>query len=154
MESLPNTVNCDKCFPISQILESDVDKKYYLTDTMLQKRFNIIDICSVESTRSCCFTKAYGRYFEGTGSILSESSIKEIEEVYGQIDSISCPEDNLKLLKFLNLRFFTPREICRLMCFPENFNFPNSVSDSKKYSVLGNSINVKVVGSLIKFLDS
>lgn len=145
----------EKCFPISKILEPEVDKKYYLTDTMLQKRFNVIDIRSAESTSSCCFTKAYGRYFEGTGSILSERSIKEVEKVYGQIDIVcNKPEDNLKLLKYLNLRFFTPREICRLMCFPENFNFPNSVSDSKKYSVLGNSINVKVVGSLIKFLDS
>lgn len=142
------------CFPISKILDPDVDKKYYLTDPMLQKRFNIIDICTAESTRSCCFTKAYGRYFEGTGSILSERKIDKVEDVYRQIDSNSSPEDTLNLLKSLNLRFFTPTEICRLMCFPQNFSFPNSISDSKKYSVLGNSINVKVVSSLIKFLDS
>lgn len=122
---------------------------------MLEKRFKIIDICSTDSTRSCCFTKAYGRYFEGTGSILSEKTEIEVEEVYMKIKNYANKsEKNLESLKMLQLRFFTPKEICRLMCFPESFNFPNSVPDKKKYAVLGNSINVKVVANLIKYLDS
>lgn len=122
---------------------------------MLQKRFNIIDICSSDSTRSCCFTKAYGRYFEGTGSILSERTTNDVERICNTIKNVNGKLDNdLESLKMLNLRFFTPKEVCRLMCFPERFSFPNSISDSKKYAVLGNSINVKVVANLIKYLDS
>lgn len=154
MEYLPNSLNAIESFPISQILEPEVDKKYFLTDSMLQKRFNIIDICVKESNKSCCFTKAYGRYFEGTGSILTNKTIMEVEKVYSEIKNTSNLKEILELLHILNLRFFTPREICRLMCFPESFGFPNSVSDSKRYVMLGNSINVKVVSNLINYLST
>lgn len=155
LEYLPSYTCNEECHPISEILELDVDKKYFLSDTILKKRFNIIDICSKDSTRSCCFTKAYGRYFEGTGSILSERTENEVQEVYNKIKNIdNRSEDYLEKLKMLQLRFFTPKEICRLMCFPETFSFPNSVADNKKYAVLGNSVNVKVVANLIKYLDS
>lgn len=61
-------------------------------------------------------------------------------------------DEYLELAQSLNLRFFTPKEISRLMCFPETFSFPKSITDRQKYMVLGNSINVKVVSELIKFL--
>lgn len=52
-------------------------------------------------------------------------------------------------LRSLNLRYFSPNEIRKLMCFPESFQFPASCSDKARYKLLGNSINVHVVAYCI-----
>jgi len=52
----------------------------------------------------------------------------------------------------LNLRYFSSREIARLMGFPESFVFPDSSSLKQQYRLLGNSLNCKVVSELIKYL--
>jgi len=54
----------------------------------------------------------------------------------------------------LNLRYFTSREIARLMGFPETFVFPESSSLKQQYRLLGNSLNCKVVSALIQYLLS
>ncbi|KAG5873995.1 hypothetical protein JTB14_015926 [Gonioctena quinquepunctata] len=148
-----------ECYSVKEILEfddySDVNQKYLLSDSILIKRANVLDICHKDSNRSCCFTKAYGRFIEGTGSVFSPKTEKEIIEIYASAKSSNIDDESkLELLKSLKLRFFTPKEVCRLMCFPDNFKFPSSLSDRKKYMVLGNSINVKVVSELIKILNS
>ncbi|KAL1453409.1 hypothetical protein WDU94_007549 [Cyamophila willieti] len=55
----------------------------------------------------------------------------------------------LALLHGLNLRYFTPNEIRKLMCFPDDFQFPDSCSDKSRYKLLGNSINIHVVAYCI-----
>lgn len=155
MNYIPNVSVAEECFPISQSLECNIDNKYFLTDTMLQKRHKILDICSADSKRSCCFTKAYGRFFEGTGSILTDKNMSYVKEVFKKIEDIEeDSEEIVRILRTLNLRFFSPKEICRLMHFPESFGFPHLISDSKRYTVLGNSINIKVVSMLIKYMNS
>jgi tRNA (cytosine38-C5)-methyltransferase len=52
----------------------------------------------------------------------------------------------------LKLRFFTPIEIMKFMSFSPNFSFPNNLSVKSQYKLLGNSINVKVVNILLKYL--
>lgn len=154
MDNLPFIKIGKECFPISTILENN-PKETYLSDTLLLKRFSVLDICYSDSRRSCCFTKAYGRYLEGTGSIYTNKSQTDVKEVMEKINSSPIGDcDRLNLLKSLNLRFFTPREVCRLMCIPETFTFPSDITDRKKYMLLGNSINVKVVSELIKVLSS
>lgn len=156
MDSLPPQIKKEnKCFPISTILEDSPNENYLLSETLLQKRLGILDVCYPDSRRSCCFTKAYGRYLEGTGSIYTNKSETVVKDVMEKIKSLSIDDcDRLNLLKSLNFRFFTPREVCRLMCFPETFIFPNSITDRKKYMLLGNSINVKIVSELIKILNN
>lgn len=157
MTQFPDEAAVPKIEPykISEILEEQVDKKYYLSDDILLKRAKVLDICSKDSRRSCCFTKAYGRYLEGTGSVFSDRTESDISKVYSDISAMDkYSDEKLALLKSLNLRFFTPREVCRLMCFPEDFNFPNTIRDRKQYMMLGNSINVKIVAYLIKLLNS
>ncbi|CAH2010754.1 unnamed protein product [Acanthoscelides obtectus] len=152
--SLPVEIEAADCFPISTILDDDVNETFYLSDSILQKYCNIIDICYKHSKRSCCFTKAYGRFIEGTGSIFTDKTEEEVEKVYLQANQLTDTAVKGQLLKNLGLRFFTPKEVCRLMSFPDTYSFPTSVSDKKKYMVLGNSINVKVVSELIKLLYS
>ncbi|RZC39047.1 tRNA (cytosine-5-)-methyltransferase, partial [Asbolus verrucosus] len=116
----------ENCFKISQIIEHNVDlNPFYLDDKILRKHLNVLDICFFNSINSCCFTKAYGRYIEGTGSVFTEKSEEFVQEIYKQ--AFGCEagsEEYLRLARQLNLRFFTPREVCRLMCFPETFTFP------------------------------
>ncbi|KAJ8936574.1 hypothetical protein NQ314_012270 [Rhamnusium bicolor] len=154
MEKFPFKTEEQECFPISEILEKSFDGNHFLTDATLTKRIKVVDICYSDSRRSCCFTKAYGRFLEGSGSIFTDKTQSETLKIIDKANLL--PDDSsgrLQLLRSLNLRFFTPREICRLMCFPESFTFPNSVNNRKKYMVLGNSINIKVVSELIKLLN-
>ncbi len=43
------------------------------------------------------------------------------------------------------IRKITPRECARMQGFPENYNLPKDISDSKLYKQLGNSVTVSVI---------
>lgn len=145
----------EKPFSISTILEKNVDyEEYALTEKMLQKGVKLVDVCYSDSCRSCCFTKAYSRYLEGTGSVYCPKTDEFVKAVHNELSNLSDDsEQYLNCLRKLEFRFFTPREICRLMSFPEYFNFPVSVSKKQKYMLLGNSVNIRVVAQLIKILS-
>jgi tRNA (cytosine38-C5)-methyltransferase len=106
------------------------------------------DLVGCESRLSGCFTKSYKRYFLGTGSIFIENFDK-----LPSID-VSQPNHTRQILEELQPRFFSTREILRLMCFPESFNFPPDISKKQAASVLGNSINIHVVALLIGILTA
>lgn len=156
MHSLPQNYQKIYAEPyrISEIMENNINNvEYCISNNILQKRLSVLDICYPNSTRSCCFTKAYGRYLEGTGSVFCEESKEKVQLLMEHINSLNTEsEEFLNCVEELRLRFFTPREICRLMGFPESFTFPDSISKKQRYMLLGNSINVKVVSQLIKIL--
>lgn len=152
MLTFPNNEKIDT-FSISTIIESFEDiSNYSLPDDILLKRAKILDICNPSSRRSCCFTKSYGKYVEGTGSVFSPLSQGEIDEIYTQLSQLTDENDYVQTARRLKLRFFTPKEVSRLMCFPENYLFPQNVTKNQKYKLFGNSINVKVCTELIKLL--
>uniref|UniRef100_A0A1B6H4C4 tRNA (cytosine(38)-C(5))-methyltransferase n=1 Tax=Cuerna arida TaxID=1464854 RepID=A0A1B6H4C4_9HEMI len=138
---------------IADILETDDTKseifKEFLVPDKLLKRAWVMDIITKESTRSCCFTKAYGNYIEGTGSIFCPYNQSTINRVI--VDNTQASID-ITDLRALYLRFFTPREVARLMNFPERFTFPSGITTKQKFRLLGNSINVKVVAFLIRIM--
>ncbi|EDV28696.1 uncharacterized protein TRIADDRAFT_49657 [Trichoplax adhaerens] len=88
------------------------------------------NVVKPDSQRSCCFTKSYFHYAEGTGSVLQ----------------ITNPILHLKL------RYFTPREVANIHCFPVHFNFPENATKKQCYRLLGNSLNVHVASELLKLL--
>ncbi|XP_063990600.1 tRNA (cytosine(38)-C(5))-methyltransferase [Diachasmimorpha longicaudata] len=146
---------------IEDILEDNAEEtrenerqRYFLSEETVQKRLNVLDVRSPDSTGSCCFTKAYFRYAEGTGSVYSPLAQDEVRDKINCIRNNGDPEERLELMRSLKLRYFTPREVSRLMSFPEDFSFPNSITDKQKYRLLGNSINVHVVSLLIQVLMS
>jgi len=109
---------------IKDYLEEDTDS--FPKDERFLK-YTSLDLVTPDSLRSCCFTKAYSRYFKATsGSILSVNG---------------------------KLRLFTPREVSRLLCYPEVLDF-GSLRDKELYSVLGNSVNVLVCTQMLKVLFS
>lgn len=89
-----------------------------------------------------------------TGSVLQTNAEVEIEEVMSRVQEDPGSEESLAALRSLGLRFFTPREIARLLCFPEDFDFPAEVTDGQRYRLLGNSVNVRVISLMLLLLFS
>lgn len=125
-------------------------QSYLLNDKILNKYCMILDIVDSESQRSCCFTKGYAHYVEGTGSVVHHNTELELSEVYSKVQELPVDDPRrIELLRQLQLRYFTPEEIAKLMCFPDWFSLPQSTTNKQRYKVLGNSINVLVVTSLL-----
>lgn len=144
-------VNKKKISDYLEPLDSDELDKFLVTDKDLSKRAGVLDIVTKNSNRSCCFTKSYSQYLEGTGSVLKQAG--DVDDVYKRAEiERENPEQYLNILKELKLRFFTPREVSRLMGFPSELEFPDNITIKQRYKVLGNSLNVTVVGLLIYVL--
>ncbi|CAL1576608.1 unnamed protein product [Knipowitschia caucasica] len=139
---------------IQDFLEPNVDLDQYLLPPKTLLRYaNILDIVRPICRRSICFTKGYGRYVEGTGSVLHTSPKAQMEAVFRGLAELS-EEQRLERLQTLSLRYFTPREVANLMGFPLTFEFPEDVPLKQRYKVLGNSLNVVVVSKLLQILLS
>ncbi|KAK5641321.1 hypothetical protein RI129_009868 [Pyrocoelia pectoralis] len=155
MEYCPIKRHIDtQTYTLSKIIDEQENlERYLLSDADLLKRATALDICFKSSSRSCCFTKSYGRYVTGTGSVYTDKTKEELDDVFTSLNMFKDDSEGyLNCIKKLQLRFFTPREISRLMHFPETFQFPSSITDKQKYMLLGNSVNVRVISELIKLL--
>lgn len=106
------------------------------------------DVVNPDRRSSTTFTKAYGsKYIIGTGSFL-QTARPEMQQY---------ATDDKDLLLTLNLRFFSSSEIARLHALPvqsEEFRFPPQLERIHKYRLLGNSLNVRVVSSILNRLFS
>lgn len=146
------------CRPLSDYLEElseDRVRHYLVPDSILQRYVLAMDIVSKDSQHSCCFTKAYGNYAVGTGSILQHSLGPEaLALAFECVPEAPHPDRITDWLRGLDLRYFTPREVANLMCFPREFGFPGELTDRQCYKCLGNSLNVMVVSVLIRYLVS
>lgn len=126
---------------------------FMLSDDVLLKRAWLLDIAHSTSKNTICFTKAYTHYTEGTGSVYCPQSRNELGNTFASIksDEMTAAE-KLAALKKLELRYFTPAEVAELMSFPDKFTFPVETTNRQRYRLLGNSINVALVGKLVKLL--
>ncbi|KAM5283980.1 tRNA (cytosine(38)-C(5))-methyltransferase isoform 1-T11 [Hipposideros larvatus] len=137
---------------LKDFLEDDIDlNQYFLPPKSLLRYALLLDIVKPTCRRSMCFTKGYGRYIEGTGSVLQTAEDVQIENIYKSLTNLSQEEKITKLL-MLKLRYFTPKEIANLLGFPPEFGFPENITVKQRYRLLGNSLNVHVVAKLIKVL--
>ncbi|KAI8818991.1 S-adenosyl-L-methionine-dependent methyltransferase [Fimicolochytrium jonesii] len=151
--------------PLSAYLEDlteDEEAAYLIPEHFVTKRHGYrFDIVQPTSQRSACFTKAYGSHHViGSGSFLQTRDFNK------QIDPASHPA-----VLSLRPRFFTPTEVARLHAFPvdsspsssspsntddsagmerHGFSFPASITLAQKWRLLGNSLNVRVVGVLMR----
>lgn len=135
------------------------DDNLLLSDNTLSKYGEVLDIVKPTSKNSCCFTKSYGRYAQGTGSVIQQDGNLDLVYERARVHDKKS-EQYVKILKELKLRYFDPYEIASLLGFPVNdkagrnskieFEFPPEYSDNKLhcYRVLGNSLNVTVVAFL------
>lgn len=138
-------INIDNKITIGDYIETSLDlqlKEFEISDTILLRYHMIFDIVELNSTCSNCFTKSYGHRVEGCGSILKTSTETTVDVIYSKFNSIklNCDQKSeeiiVELLRSLKLRYFTPKEIASLMCFPnglgmnlrkKNFCFKNLI---------------------------
>ena len=138
---------------LSDYIEPHVDgHEHALNNDILLRYHTALDIAYLSESRSCCFTKGYSRYVVGTGSVVTVKSKNDVETVYTEVASTEDESRKLELLSSLQLRYFSPREVCNLMCFPRDFVFPDTTTQKQKYMLLGNSVNVFVIGALMKYI--
>ncbi|KAG5672220.1 hypothetical protein PVAND_002362 [Polypedilum vanderplanki] len=143
-------IDSQQKLPVSHYINPSISlDDFKLSTAILEKRFNVLDICTCDSFNSMCFTKSYSKYLEGTGSVYYSKTRAELNEKIKEIEQNNM---DIKLKEALNLRFFSPDEAAHLMCFPDNFKFPENISKTTAYKLIGNSICVKVVSELIKIL--
>ncbi|KAF9913288.1 tRNA (cytosine-5-)-methyltransferase [Linnemannia zychae] len=94
-------------------------RDYLLSRQLILERPNFrFDILQPSSTRSACFTKAYGsHHVAGGGSLLQTQKMDQQEYDFANSESIAE----------LGLRFLTPTEVARLHVFPldERHESPN-----------------------------
>ncbi|EPB76616.1 C-5 cytosine-specific DNA methylase [Ancylostoma ceylanicum] len=138
----------------------------FLDKDVIQRYGRALDVIIPSSTRSACFTKSYGSYISGCGSyfcdryntvpvllhlIVDRIFDKPIYRPDFVCDSrltntaLDNPDNLVEALRRLS-----PREVANLMCFPKDFEVPPDVSDRQMYQCLGNSINVRVVSSILR----
>lgn len=139
-------------YSLESILEDNVSDEFLVPDKKL-KHGNIFDICYKESKSTNCFTKAYTHYVEGTGSVYTDKSPEMVKECLERANNYKVDNPQfIESLKELRLRYFTPKEVLKLMAFPKDYNFPQNISLKQCYRLLGNSVNVKVISELLKTL--
>ncbi|XP_033615249.1 tRNA (cytosine(38)-C(5))-methyltransferase isoform X2 [Fukomys damarensis] len=106
---------------LKDFLEDDIDTdQYFLPPKSLLRYALLLDIVKPTCRRSMCFTKGYGSYVEGTGSVLQTAEDVQIETVYKSLND-SPHEEQITKLSMLKLRYFTPKEIANLLGFPPEF---------------------------------
>ncbi|NWU06098.1 TRDMT methyltransferase, partial [Cephalopterus ornatus] len=100
--------------------ENEEMSQYFLPPKSLLRYAFLLDIVKPTCRRSTCFTKGYGHYVEGTGSVLQTAVDVQLESVFKHIEELP-EEEKLMKLSTLKLRYFTPREIANLHGFPLEF---------------------------------
>jgi tRNA (cytosine38-C5)-methyltransferase len=136
---------------IAEYVTPEGDDPQYLVPTKyLTEYINYRhDITWPASSRSTTFTKAYGsKYIIGTGSFLQTKNLV-----------LEYRNDDPKALVTLGLRFFTPMEIAKLHGLPiaegegkRIFKFAPSTTKAQQYKLLGNSLNIKVVSTILRYM--
>ena len=140
--------------------EEEVTEKWILPpDLLKQEKAWCLDIVDGQATETACFTRSYGRFLRGTGSVLLCGGATTDSLDLGP----STPEDRpfdkewSRKLRSARLRYLTPREIANLLGFPPEdtddglaFRLPDALmSDRAKWAALGNSLHVDAAAAVI-----
>ena len=102
-----------------------------------------------------CFTAGYGRQIHrSTGSLLLfNNNNDDDDENHRNKPVADDPIDRTDMTIYKGkLRRFTEKELATLFGFPPSFVFPDELSLDHRYKLIGNSVNVKVISSLLQYL--
>jgi len=117
---------------------------------VLTRYASLLDVVQEDSKQCCCFTKAYRRYVEGTGSVIQCNKEESLDEAFQEY--LHTGKKSVKSLVNLRLRYFSPTEVAGLLWFPAEFHFPTDITMKQQYKLLGNSLNVYVVSVMLKLM--
>ncbi len=148
---LPNDLKIEIINPLSDYihnLNEEESDKYVIPNNVFETDWakDLPIVCPLDRITHC-FTAAYGRQIHrATGSLL----LMDNERKQSVADN---PIDRSDMKIYLGkLRRFTENELLGLFGFASNFRFPDNLSHDHKYKLIGNSVNVKVVSLLLRYL--
>lgn len=165
---------------LKDVLEDNVDEKYFLSETMVKgferhrdrhsKKGNgfKFDPKSIDIEYSTAITTRNGNratdLFLNVPKVIHQLSggkwdktheqscrVYDVDAISPTIHTMGGGNQEPKIGLKSNIRKLTPRECFRLMDFPDSFDF-SCVSDSQAYKQAGNSIVVKMFELLLKKL--
>ncbi|CAJ1399155.1 unnamed protein product [Effrenium voratum] len=105
---------------------------------------------------SACLTKANGRLPFGHSPLVlvdesDAASLEQRPKLSAQGEGAGSATDHL-WREDLRVRYLSPVEQLRLLGFPESYSFPSSLGFKDRCALIGNSLNVQVVTSLLPLL--
>ena len=115
---------------VSDLLESDVDEKYYYREG--HKHYKLISSLVNDSTKVYQWRWSYVR-------VNKKNLAPTILASYMQPTLVKVAD---------GIRGITPREGLRLQGFPDTFEFPEEFTDRDKWHQIGNSVSVPVIAQL------
>ena len=164
---------------LKDVLESEVDEKYFLSDKMVSyliknQDSRALPFADGNEDNENCLTSVYhktptnGQYLkvksatkkgyeeakEGDSITLGHSKGKQTRRGRvgkGVAQTIQTAEKQATILN-KSIRRLTPRECFRLQDFPDTFDF-SVVSDAQAYKQAGNSITVRVLELILNNLN-
>jgi len=160
--SFPKPMHLEK--RLKDVLENQVDKKYFLSDKMIlalinHQKFNKFNPSFGENEASCITSRIHkmgnaDNYIK-VGYINQDTQASQVFSEDGTSPNICAGTHGyangyVKINK-QKIRRLTPTECFRLMDFNENFKW--NVSDSQAYKQAGNSIVVSCLVEIIKKLN-
>ena len=171
-KDLPNDFVFPKEIPlelrIKDLLEENVDKKYYLSDKLINtflnrpqaKNYPFKPIKDTENEIACCLNARYYKMgatdnyiqldINGKGQNSQQDRVYFEDKIMGCIPA-SRTDSKVNIIQSnYRIRKLTPLECFRLQGFPDNYVKP--VSNSQLYKQAGNSISVPVIENMLKVL--
>jgi site-specific DNA-cytosine methylase len=103
--------------PLADFLDAEVDERLYLEPGILARHRHGLDLVRSDDRLSTCFIGGYGRRFVGSGPFLETGR---------------------------GVRRFSPTEVARLLGLPVEFRFPEHISLTSRYRLLGNRLSIPV----------
>lgn len=169
---LPNDFVFPKGIPlelrIKDLLEKNVDKKYYLSDKLINtflnrpqsKNYPFKPIKDTENEIACCLNARYYKMgatdnyiqldINGKGQNSQQDRVYFEDKIMGCIPA-SRTDSKVNIMQSnYKIRKLTPLECFRLQGFPDDYVKP--VSSSQLYKQAGNSISVPVIENILKIL--
>ena len=124
----------------------DVFSEYAVAERDAKIGLGAVDVVCRTSYKCNCFTKSYGKYVKGTGSMVTDKLVDKDAWDGTVASGAEGAEGGVRL------RYFTEGEIARMHSFPSDFSFPAGVTRQQRYALLGNSLSVACVAPLIDHL--
>ena len=155
----------DRGILLKDILEEEVDEKYFLSDKMiecLKGRVKTGNDPTCVAMTACLTPKRteYGKQIrkEYEAGIVKEQR-KNIQQLEPREDGktnclTTVQKDNLVLVDNGNFRIrrLTPTECARLQTVPEWYIW-DGISDTQRYKMLGNGWNVETIKHIFKYIE-
>ncbi|KAJ3253316.1 C-5 cytosine-specific DNA methylase [Boothiomyces macroporosus] len=170
--SLSNFNNCENDYKVSLEIpgftkrEPNRIESYLVHDEIipvaredLWKAGLYFDYVDSSSTRSCCFTKGYGQFAKGGGSVLAVNTnfydqiVKEYKDIRDRMKGKEKWWEELGECPFERMqpRYFSPREIANLHGLKNSFRM-DGITTKMAFKLLGNSMHIDVVHSCLRYL--